>query len=312
MANSDNANGPIVVLGSINRDLVLSGGPLPRPGQTVLAEAVTEFGGGKGANQAVAAARAGARVRMVGAVGDDGVGQQLVGQLEHEGIDCQGVSQIANTPTGLAVITVGDEGENTIVLVPGANGALGLKLIEQAKPIIAQAHTLLVQLEVPVESALAGMNWAREHRVRVILDPAPAPREVSDELLEVDLLCPNQTEAETLTGLPVQSVEQAEAAAAQLCRRGARRVAITLGADGTLLWMDDRAIHVPPFAVQAVDATAAGDAFAGAVAASWADTDDLVVAVAFGNAAGALAASSPGAQSSLPGMREIQGLLGSD
>ncbi len=301
----------IAVIGSINMDLLVRCGTLPRPGETILANSSAEICGGKGANQAVAAARAGGDVTMVGRIGDDAFAGRLLDNLQQEQIDCQHVRATAVTPSGLAIVAVESSGQNSIMVVPGANGRVAVEDVQAASDVIRSCDTLLVQLEVPLAAVVAAKEIARAAGVRVILDPAPSPRELPAELSDVDLICPNESEASALTGLPVESVEQAEAAARALQSQGACAVVITMGTAGSLLLADDRTHLIEPFAVDAIDTTAAGDAFAGALAVHWAQHGDLHRAVRFANAGGALAASREGAQPAMATCSEIEEMLGS-
>lgn len=294
----------IVVLGSINIDLVACCQSLPLPGQTLTATSFAEIPGGKGANQAVAASRAGATVSMIGRVGSDLYGGQLVDGLQREGIGVDSI-QTSPGPSGVAMITVADDGENQIIVVPGANGCMKPSDVVQHESLIAAADVLLLQLEVPIDCVLLAIEVAKANDTRVILDPAPAVPQWPEQLLHVDLICPNETEAAALIGEPVESRSQIEAAARKLHARGAAAVAITLGAEGTLLFDGDQMEMVQPFPVDAIDATAAGDAFVGALAVHWAQANDLSAAIRFGNAAGCIAASRSGAQHSLPTRSEI-------
>ncbi len=298
----------IAVLGSINMDLVVRCAALPRPGETVTGCSAAEICGGKGANQAVAAARAGGVVSMIGRVGSDGFGAHLLVNLHKEQIVCRHVHDTADCPSGLAFICVEDSGQNSIIYVPGANGRVTVVDVQAARQAIESAQVLLVQLETPIDSVLAAIRIARAAGVRTIVDPAPAPAHCPDELLGVDLICPNESEAAAITGSPVDTLEQAEAAARTLHRRGARHVVITLGSRGALLFDGSAAQIIEPFAIRAVDATAAGDAFAGALAVAWAGGLSLLQAITFASAAGAVAASRPGAQPSLPTRQEIETL----
>jgi ribokinase len=308
MANT----GAIVVVGSLNMDLVVRC-PIPRPGQTVAGGDLREVPGGKGANQAVAAARLAAGrcpVRMVGRVGDDAFGDRLVRQLDEDGVDADHVGRLAGVPSGTAVILVDDGGENAIVVSPGANG----RLAPADVPDLAGAAVVLLQLEVPAETVAAAIGRARG--AWVILDPAPVPAggTLPAALYGVDLITPNQTEAEALTGVPVASADDAGRAAAVLVDRGAKRVVVKLGAGGCAVSerTDGGRIvttHVPGFAVTAVDTTAAGDSFNGALAVALAEGMGLLEAARFANAAGALAATRPGAQSSLPTRAEVDRLV---
>ena len=298
----------IVVLGSINMDLVVRCASLARPGETVIAHSSSDVCGGKGANQAVAAARAGGDVVMIGRVGDDAFAGRLVANLERERVDCRCVRETPACASGLAVVCVEDSGQNAIVVVPGANARLEVADVEAARATIESADVLLVQLEVPITTVLAARRIAAASGVRVILDPAPAPPEFPDALLDVDLICPNQSEAAAMTAAPVTSEQQIESAARQLQQRGAKHVAITLGQRGALLWDGRKSYLVRPFEITPVDTTAAGDAFAGSLAVYWAEGHPLPDAVRFANAAGALAASRLGAQPGMASRQEIEEL----
>ncbi len=303
------ASGPnITVIGSINMDLLVRCPALPRPGETVLGDSSAEVCGGKGANQAVAAARAGGQVKMIGHVGDDAFATRLVGNLEQEHVDCSLVGKIEGCPSGLAVVAVEESGQNSIIVVPGANGQLSVTDIASRRDIIESSDMVLLQLEVPLETVVAAIKIARAAGVRVLLDPAPAPREWPSELLQVDLICPNESEAAALVGQPVESLEEAEFAARKLFELGAKHVAITLGHRGSMLYDGIESRRFPPFEKTSIDSTAAGDAFAGALAVRWAEIGEPVAAVKFANAAGALAASRLGAQPSLPHRAEIETL----
>lgn len=298
----------IAVIGSINMDLVVRCAKLPEPGETLLAESSSEICGGKGANQAVAAARAGGKVRMVGRVGADAFADRLISNLERAEICTEHVQRTADCASGLAVVAVENSGQNSIMVVPGANGLVTEDDIRRAQAVIEGSQVVLLQLEIPLPAILAAIQIAKAADVRVILDPAPAPNDWPSELLHVDLLCPNESEAATILGQQVQTVEQAEAAARALCDRGASNVAVTLGSRGTALNAGGHPQLVEPFPVEVCDTTAAGDAFAGALAVYWAEKDDLAEAVRFGSAAGALAASRPGAQPSMASRVEIEAL----
>lgn len=299
----------IVVLGSINMDLVVRCGRLPVPGETLLAESSQEICGGKGANQAVAAVRAGGQVSMIGRVGEDAFAGRLVESLKKEGIGCSMVHRTANCSSGLAIVGVEESGQNSIMVVPGSNGRLSVEDVAAARSAIKHADVLLVQLEVPVDTVLAAIRVARKAGVKVILDPAPAPRDFPEALLDVDLLCPNEAEVEALSGVEVRTEEQASKAAMVLQSRGAKCVAITMGDQGAFLMDDCGGRMVPSFPVRAIDTTAAGDAFAGALGVRWAEGAPLHEAVQFANAAGALAASRMGAQPGMGTREEIGKLL---
>lgn len=299
----------VTVLGSINQDLVVHCDDLPLPGQTILAKSFAEHSGGKGANQAVAAALAGGRVRMIGAVGDDAFADRLIANLNRHGIDTESVLRRKNTSSGLAVIAVDRRGENSIMVIPGANATLSASDVIAKREVIEQADVVMVQLELPIATVLAGTQIARGAGVRVMLDPAPVPRDVPDQLFDVDVLCPNENEATELTGISVTDWSSAKDAAETMRGRGVRRVLLTMGRQGTLLDQADGHQSIEAFEVNTVDTTAAGDAFAGAFAVAWAESEDVAAAVRFGNAAGALAASRHGAQDSLATREQIESLL---
>lgn len=294
----------ITVLGSINMDLVIRCASLPVPGQTVSARSLMEVPGGKGANQAVAAARCGGLVQMIARVGDDGFGSQLVRNLIDESINCDAVAVEANCESGLAIIGVEDSGENAIIVVPGANARLTTDAVDQAALVIEQSDVLLVQLEIPLPTVLAGISVAQNSGVKVILDPAPAAQ-IPDEMLGVDLICPNESEAAAMVGGKLDTIDDALEIAKRLYAKGPAAVAITLGARGTMLYDGRQSELIQSISVDVVDTTAAGDAFAGALAVRWAETDSLSDAIAWANVAGGLAASRLGAQPSLPTREQV-------
>ena len=305
----------IAVLGSINLDLVIQCAHLPMPGETVIAESSREVSGGKGANQAVAAARLGADVAMIGRVGRDDAATTLLKNLQAEGINTEHVScpgsdaEKSEISSGIAVVMVERSGENSIVVVPGANGIVSVEDIDRAAATIQQSDVLLVQLEIPVETVMYACRMARQAGVRIILDPAPAPGNVPEHFFDVDLICPNQSEAASLLDQSVSSIAEAKAASDALIRKGAQNVIVTMGKQGAVLNDGTDITVVPPCVVEAVDSTAAGDAFAGALAVYWSELSSLVDATRFACAAGALAASKPGAQPGMPSRSEVEQLM---
>jgi ribokinase len=301
----------IVVVGSLNMDLVTRAARRPQRGETLLGESFGMFVGGKGLNQAIAAARQGAAVRMVGRVGADDFGRRLRQTLEVAGVDAQFVAADAAAGTGVATIVLDAEGDNSIIVVPGANGRVGADDVGRAAAAIADADVLMLQLEVPVEAVMRAAEIARAAGVRVLLNPAPAPaRPLPDELLRlVDVLTPNETETEILTGLSAADDESAVRAAAALRARGVGAVVLTLGARGALLADGERSVHVPSYVVQVVDTTAAGDAFCGALAAQLAQGRTLEAAVSYANAAGALATTVLGAEPAMPRREAVEKLI---
>jgi ribokinase len=301
----------LVVLGSINADHVLQVTDFPRPGETVTGRGYRIVPGGKGANQAVAAARLGADIGFIARIGQDAIGAQMYTGFQQDGMDVQGVSIDPQLPTGIAIIYVADHGENSIGISPEANGALTPEVVEQFKPLLLAADTLLLQLEVPLETVAAAISLAHANQVKVVLNPAPA-RPLSAELLaQVDLITPNQTEAELLTGVPVNDAQSAAAAAAQFHALGIPEVMITMGKAG--VWYSKRGVGklVPGFRVQAVDTTAAGDTFNGALLAQLQRNDDMDAAIRFAHAAAAISVTRPGAQTSIPTRREVEQFLAS-
>ena len=301
----------ICVVGSLNMDLVVNCPYLPQPGETITADCWSQICGGKGANQAVAAANAGGSVAMIGRVGEDEFGQQMIQNLQSSGVHPDGIQSTTDLPSGIAIIGVDASGQNSIMAVPGANGGLSQDDIAQSAELIANSDTLLLQLEVPMPTVLAAMKVARQNNTTIILDPAPAPESVPEEFFQVDLICPNETEAASLTNQQVTNITQAESAARALHQRGAAKVVITLGDQGSLFF-DGKAPHqIAAFPTLAVDTTAAGDAFAGALAVHWHETGDLETALKFASAAGAIAASRHGAQPSLPMRAEVERLANS-
>lgn len=299
----------IVVVGSLNMDLVVRCRQLPQRGETVAGQGVEQIPGGKGANQATAAARLGAQVAMIGRVGADQFGQSLRASLEREGVDVSEVRTVPGVPSGLALITVEDSGQNTIVVEPGANARLGPADVQAAEQLIAAADVLLLQLEVPVPANLAALQIARKYGVPVQLNPAPAPDSLPAELWQVDWLCPNETEAAKLTGLPANTPDTAVNAAITLARRGPANVLITLGKHGAVLAAHGQCHHAGTFEIQSTDATAAGDACVAAWAVAVAEGHSTEDCMRFAAAAGAITVSRPGASTSLPRRNAVEQLL---
>jgi ribokinase len=290
----------VVVIGSINHDLTVVTSRLPRPGETVLGTHHYSGGGGKGANQAVAAARMGARVAMVGRIGDDEHGRALHAALSHEGIDVTHVGVDRDTSTGLAVITIDEDAENTIVVSPGANDRLRPDHLD--RELLANATIVLAQLEIPLETVTAA---ARLTQKRFILNPAPARPLPSGLLDHVDVLVPNRSELGVLGGVSEPATAEEAVAAAGNLRPNACTV-VTLGAAGALIVEGGRSHLVPAHPVDPVDPTGAGDAFCGALAHSLSQGQDLDAAVATAVVAGALATTRPGAQTAMPTAGEVE------
>lgn len=294
----------IAVVGSINLDLVIQCETLPKAGETLFGSDLTECYGGKGANQAVAAARAGSDVLMIGRVGDDSFGARLRDNLNREDIDCQGVSAVPG-PSGFAMIAVDAQGENSILVAPGANAALQPEDVFAAEAHMAECDFVVLQLECPQETVLAAIEVAKRNRIPVLLDPAPAPNEFSNKLLEVDWICPNESEAATLTGRPVSDQRSAEAAAIRLHEAGAKHIVMTRSAAGCLFYEGESFKHIAAPEVDCIDSTAAGDAFAGALSFALAADFGVDEAIEFACTAGALACTKLGAQTAIPTRKQI-------
>ena len=288
----------IVVVGSLNADLVARVGRFPAPGETVTGTSFNVYSGGKGANQACAAARLGAQVHFVGRVGDDSHGRFLAAELAASGVDTSKLIVDRAAPTGTALITIDDAGQNEIVVVPGANGELSAEDIEDCRGLIERAGFVLLQLEVPFETVEAAARLAQETGSVVILDPAPALSEVVSLLPLVDFVTPNETELELLTG--------SQGGAEKLLGHGTRNVVAKLGAAGAQLVSATEEHTWHGLKVDPVDTTAAGDVWNGAFAAALADDKDVDSAGAFANAAAALSVTRAGAQPSMPTRAEVE------
>lgn len=301
--------GKLVVLGSINADHILNLESFPTPGETVTGNQYQVAFGGKGANQAVAAGRSGANIAFIACTGEDDIGERVRKQLAGDRIDIAPVSVIPGESTGVALIFVNGEGENVIGIHAGANAALSPALVEAQKTRIAQADALLMQLESPLESVLLAAKIAHQHQTQVILNPAPA-RELSDELLAlVDIITPNETEAEKLTGIRVENDDDAAKAAQALHAKGIDTVIITLGSRGVWASVKGEGQRVPGFKVQAIDTIAAGDTFNGALITALLEEKPLNEAIRFAHAAAAIAVTRKGAQPSVPWREEIDEFL---
>jgi ribokinase len=301
----------ITVVGSLNIDLVARAPRMPAPGETISGQEFQTVLGGKGANQAVAAAKLGAQVAMVGRVGDDSFGQMQRQGMEALGIETNLLITDEEQPTGTALIIVDAQGQNSIVVVAGANGRLMPGDVEAARSAIEASDALLLQLENPIATVQRAAEVAHELGVPVILNPAPAPEgPVPASLLcNVDYLIPNELEATALTGIRVTDQDSEEMAASHLRAQGIETVILTLGARGALAISPQGTIRAPAFSVKAIDTTAAGDAFVAAFGVARCEGQSLVEALRFANAAGALATTRLGAQPSLPNREEVETYL---
>jgi ribokinase len=299
----------IVVLGSSNTDMIIKLKRIPRPGETVLGGEFLTAAGGKGANQAIAAARAGGQVSLIARVGRDTLGDQAIAGFVVAGIDVSHVARDRRSASGAALIFVGRNGENCIAVASGANARLSPGDVKRASALITRAKVLLVQLETPLDTVGAAARLAASHGTLVILNPAPA-RTLSDSLLrQVSILTPNESEAELLTGIRLNGIAAAEKAAVRLHRRGVQTVVLTLGARGALIANGHGTRLVHGFKVKAVDTTAAGDIFNGAFAVALTEGRSLEDAVRIANAAAAISVTRWGAQPSAPTQRTIEKFL---
>lgn len=299
----------VCILGSINMDMVVSVNKMPLIGETIFSDNFKLAHGGKGANQAVASRRLGADVYMISKVGQDAYGLEIVNNLEKENINVNSIFKDDVKPTGTAIITVNNEGNNSIIVVPGANMTLNLKEIDKCKEIIGNSDIIVAQFETPIEVTMEAFKFAKEKGVITILNPAPA-KEIPTELLKyTDIIVPNETEATALTGVKVQDLESAKQAANIFFNNKVKYVIITLGDKGAAVISKEDGVLIPAYKVNAVDSTAAGDSFIGAISTkltkSNLNINSLVEAVKFGNKVSAIAVQREGAQPSIPFLKEI-------
>lgn len=294
----------LVVLGSINADHVISVPYFVKPGETLIGSNYHIAYGGKGANQAVAAARLGGDVSFLACIGDDDIGRAMKKAFQQDGIDTSAVSEVKNEMTGIAMIQVASNGENSITISAGANNYLDKSVIENFAAEIEQADCLLMQLETPLPAIIEAAALAKAHHTQVVLNPAPA-RALPDELLRnVDIITPNETEAEILTGVKISDEQSAVQAAQVFHQKGVQTVLITLGAKGVFLSTQGKGEIISGFRVEAKDTTAAGDTFNGALVVALLEDKPIKDAIRFAQAAAALSVTKQGAQSSIPNKAE--------
>jgi ribokinase len=295
----------IVIIGSSNTDMVIRADRLPLPGETVLGGTFFMNPGGKGANQAVAAARLDGNVIFICKIGDDIFARKALEVFEEEGIQTKFIIIDRDHPSGVALITVNAEGENCIVVAPGTNGLLTPNDLNQAAPAISRAGIILMQLEIPLETVDYIASTVNK-KIRVVLNPAPA-RELPDSLLKnISIITPNEIEAGKLTGINIVDKRTAESAAMILQNKGIKTVIITLGSEGAMLLDEDEFMHVPGYPVKAVDTTAAGDVFNGALVVGLSEGMNMKEAVEFSCRAAAISVTRLGAQSSAPFKDELR------
>lgn len=302
----------IVVVGSLNLDLVIHARVIPSPGQTVLGGAFLQVRGGKGGNQAVAAARLGAETTMIGRVGDDAFGESLRAGLVESGVNVDAVRITSGAGSGIAMIVVDGEGQNAICVAPGANSVLTPDDVRASRDLIARADALLVQFETPLETIAEALRIAREAGVKTIVDPAPAPSgatHLPGGVLRADVVTPNESEASALTGIDVCDEASARAAGRALVAHGAQAAAVKLGARGAVWVTAETEFAAPAFRVDVVDTTAAGDAFAAGLAMALCRGDDAPSALRYASAVAAVKCTKSGAQPGLPTGDEVRSFM---
>ena len=296
----------ILVIGSLNMDLVIHLKEIPRVGETVMGKLHGYVPGGKGANQAYAAAKLGHGVSMLGKVGNDDLGKQLIDNLSNVGVDVSNISCQQDETSGIAIIYINEEGDNSIVVLPAANSACDTDFIANNEEVISKSKIILIQLEIPLEAAYLAIRLAHKHGCTVMLNPAPAPDSIPDEILKlVDYLTPNESELEKLSGTPVKDVDTAEKASDILLQKGAKNVIATLGREGAIWVNKDGSKVFKVEDIEVVDTTAAGDTFNAAFAVGLSENMSIDEAIAFANKAARICVSRNGAQSSIPSRSEI-------
>jgi ribokinase len=299
----------ILVIGSLNIDVVINLKHLPQPGETITGLEKKEHPGGKGANQAYAAAKLGGNTVMIGMVGADGYGQALRSSLKSAGVDTSGIIVQQGTETGLAFIYVDENGENTIVLASGANAVLSSEDIRGMERLTDASDIVLMQLEIPIETVAYAIEAAGRKGKTIVLDPAPVRDGIEAIYDKVDILTPNEGELAALTGMSTDTIEGAGSAAKSLIQKGVGAVIVTLGGKGALLVQKDKTKRFPAKSVKAVDTTAAGDVFSAAVCAALSEGKDIEEAIVFANAASAITVTREGAQPSIPSRQEVEEML---
>ncbi len=299
----------VTVVGSINMDIVVHCPRMPKEGESLIGYDLRMIPGGKGANQAVAAAKLGAQTYMVGRVGDDPFGVDLISSLGRSSVDAGQVLKDTSAPTGTALIMVLENGNNSIVVAKGANDSVKPEDIDRVSGLIGSSDVLLLQLEIPLETVAYAIKKAKEMGVKVILDAGPAMKCPDEIIREPDIISPNETEAEATTGIKVDDLDSASSAGKALLEMGAKEVILKLGSNGSLWVKGDIVEHFPAVKVDPVDPTAAGDVFTGALAVRLASGDSMEDAIRFANFAGAFSVTRLGAQPSVPNLDELEDFI---
>ena len=295
----------ICVIGSLNMDLVVNVDEMPKKGQTLIGSKFREIPGGKGGNQAVAASRLGGDVRMIGKVGDDGFGQRLLNQLKADKVNTDYI-QVEEGPSGVAVITVDKNAENSIVVSPGANFKLTESDIDKCIDAIKESNVVVIQLETPIDTIKYALEKSKELGKFTILNPAPAVKLGDDIIKNVDLLTPNETELEILSGVSIESEEDIQKAANIMIQKGVKQLIVTLGSKGSLYLDKDKTEFKKSYKVEAIDTTAAGDSYTGALSVAFSQGKSIDEAMDFASKVGALCVTKVGAQTSIPNLYDVE------
>lgn len=298
----------IIVVGSLNMDLVINTAKVPVMGETVLGNGFMTAPGGKGANQAVAASKLGGEVLMIGCIGNDAFGKELIDNLERNKVHTKYIKILNGISTGIAVIVVKD-GNNFIIVDPGANFKLTPEMIYELENVIKNTSFLVIQLEIPIETVEAAISIAAKHGVRVVLNPAPAMKLTDEFLSKVDILVLNETESQIITGIEVEGVEDAKKVVSAAKKIGVRQVIVTIGKNGAVYNRENEIIHTPVPKVEVIDTTAAGDSFIGAVVVALSQGKGIDEAVYYANMVGALTVTKKGAQTSLPDKKDVEDFM---
>lgn len=304
----------VCIVGSINMDMTISLKNYPKPGETVLGKGLTLSPGGKGANQAVAAKRSGSMVYMIGKVGKDSYGKELTSRLAKENINIEGVYEETREATGTAVITVNEEGQNSIIVVAGANMAIGTEQIRDCRNTIRKCDVVVSQFEIPIDIISHSFKYAKDENKITILNPAPA-RKIPDSILKyTDIIIPNETEVEEITGISVDTLEDGRRAAKHFFNNGIKYLIVTLGEKGVMIFSKDEEAVIPAYDVKAKDTTAAGDSFIGAFSSQISSTNlsfkEVKDAAVFGCRVASIAVQRQGAQTSIPYLKEVIKIYG--
>ena len=294
----------ICVIGSLNMDLVVNVDTMPKPGQTLLGGNFKEVPGGKGANQAVAMARLGGKVSMIGKVGNDSFGKTLINALNNDNVNTNHI-HTANCSTGVAFITVDKNAQNAIVVAPGANFELSKDDIDKNIDCIKNSDIVVIQLETPLETVKYALQIAKDLNKYTILNPAPAIKLNDDIIKNVDLLTPNETELEIISEMKIESKDDINKAAKKMIEKGIKELIVTLGSKGSLYINEEKSFFKSAYKVEAVDTTAAGDSFTGALAVALSNNKNIEEAMDFASKVGALSVMKEGAQSSLPTLKDV-------